>query len=207
MPGGVDGTGVHRSSRRLKARTMLSAHSRAGKPPSLSKRTSQSSGSSSRTTKNAALSSRTTSFPSTSGGLAERLCSTLEPNLNLVVLDDDFVTAQVDVGVGDAPTGWDVVLKAVPGAGHDLAVVYPLELPVALGVGDEGAQGRLALAQGPRLVGTDVGQPVELAVYVEYPDLAPTDVHDLVGALREIGDFAYHVLLAPLVLLLRHRSP
>ena len=76
MPEGVDGTGMHRSSRRLKTRTMFSAHSRAGKPPSLSKRTSQSSGSPSRTTKNAALSSRTANFPSNSGGPAERLCST-----------------------------------------------------------------------------------------------------------------------------------
>ena len=80
----------------------------------------------------------------------------LEPNLDLAILGDHLVGAEVDVGVGDAFAGRDVVLEAMPGTGHDLTLVHPLELPAALGVGDEGAEGRFALAERACLVRADV---------------------------------------------------
>src|SRR5215212_6954624 len=145
---------------------MFSAHSRAGKSPLFSKRTSQSSGSSARTTMNAVDSSRTASLPPACPIPSEE-------HLHLVVLDDHLVAAQVDVRVGEASPCRRVVLEAVPRADDDLAVVDPLETPVVLGPGDEGTQRRLALAQGARLVRADVGEAVELAADVEDPDLTP----------------------------------
>src|SRR4028119_69690 len=115
---------------------MFSAHSRAGKPSPFSKRASQSSGSSSRTTRNAAASSRTASLPSACGRWSP---TKLHPDLDLVVFHDHLVGAEGDVREGEAPPCRDVVLEAVPGAGDDLAVVHPLEPPVVLRAGDQGA--------------------------------------------------------------------
>src|SRR4028119_1300716 len=137
---------------------MFSAHSRAGKPSPFSKRASQSSGSSSRTTRNAAASSRTASLPSACGrwspttlhAAPDRVVShhsrrglcpptKLQPDLDLVVFHDHLVGAEGDVREGEAPPCRDVVLEAVPGAGDDLAVVHPLEPPIVLRAGDQGA--------------------------------------------------------------------
>src|ERR687893_1633503 len=131
---------------------MFSAHSRAGKSPLLSKRTSQSSGSSARTTRNAASSSRTASLPST---CAFSIVD-LESDLDLALLGHHLVAAHLDVREGQASTGRHVVLEAVPGAGYDLALVVPPKLPVVILARDQRARRRFALAQGTGLVRADV---------------------------------------------------
>src|SRR5215217_5990681 len=129
-----------------------------------------------------------------------------EEHLHLAAFDDYVVAAQVDVRVGQASPGRHVVLEAVPGAYDDLAVVDPLEPPVVLGPGNEGAQRRLALAEGTGLVRADVWQAVELAADVENPYLAPPDPHYPVAPLREVRDGADDVRFA-FLLTLRHPSP
>jgi hypothetical protein len=62
-----------------------------------------------------------------------------EPNLDLVVFDYNLVAAQPDVRVGHALASRHVVFQPVPGADDDFAVVDPLEPPVVLRPGDEGA--------------------------------------------------------------------
>src|SRR5918998_2239311 len=131
----------------------------------------------------------------------------LEPDLYLAVLGHHLVGAEGDVGVGHAPAGGNVVLEAVPGTGHDLAFVDPLELPVPFGPGDEGAQGRLPFAQRPRLVRTQVRKAVQSATDVEDPDLAPPDLYHLVGALGKVRYGPHRVFVAPLLVLVRHPSP
>src|SRR5215217_6120245 len=130
-----------------------------------------------------------------------------EAHLDLAAFDDYLIAAQVDVRVGQASPGRHVVLEAVPGADDDLAVVDPLEPPVVLGPGDEGAEGRLALAEGPGLVRADVWQAIELAADIEDPDLAPPDPHNPVAAFRELRGVANDVHLALLSLAARHPSP
>src|ERR671917_489335 len=127
----------------------------------------------------------------------------LEPDLHYISVQEHLVGAEGDVRVGEASSGRDVVFEPVPGAGHDLTLVHPLELPVVLAPGDQGAQGRLALAQRTRLMWTDVGEAVELAADVEDPDLTLPYLHDLVRAHREIREVAQDVLLA----LATHRTP
>src|ERR687893_2774615 len=146
---------------------MFSAHWRAGKPSPFSKRASQSSGSSAPTTRKAASSSRTTSLPS-----AWCHCSPtrLQPDLDLATLYDHLMGAEGDLREGEAPPSGDMVLEAVPGAGDDLAVVDPFELPGVLLSGDEGAQRRFAPTQRPRLVRADVGLPKVLTPDVEHTD-------------------------------------
>src|SRR5918997_7160370 len=100
----------------------------------------------------------------------------LKPDLDLAVLGDHLVGAEGDLREGEAPPSGDMVLEAVPGAGDDLTVVDPFELPGVLLSGDEGAQRRFAPTQRPRLVRADVGQPQVLAPDVEHPDLAPPDL-------------------------------
>src|SRR5215212_9861604 len=119
--------------------------------------------------------------------------------LDLAVLGDHLVGAECDVRVGQASSGRHVIFEAVPGAGHDLTLTHPLELPVPLGVGYERTQSGLALAQRSRLVRADVGKAVELTADVEDPDLTPPDLHDPVssnGELREIADDVFFALRA-----------
>src|SRR5215212_4897307 len=131
-----------------------------------------------------------------------------EEHLHLAAFDDYVVAAQVDVRVGEASPGRHVVLEAVPGADDDLAVVDPLEPPIVLRPGDQGAQRRLALAEGSRLVRAHVGEAVEIAADVENPDLTPPDPHHPVAPLREVRDVSHHdVRLALLFLAARHLSP
>src|SRR3712207_83698 len=171
---------------------MFSAHSRAGKSWLFSKRTSQSSGSSARTTRNDASSSRTASLPSTCGfSIVD-----LESDLDLAVLGHHLVAAHLDVREGEASTGRHVVLEAVPGAGYDLALVVPPELPVVLLARDQRSRRRLPFTQGTGLVRADVRQAVELAPEVEDPDLPPADLHHPVAALGELRDIPHHVLCA-----------
>src|ERR687898_853066 len=127
----------------------------------------------------------------------------LEPDLHYISVQEHLVGAEGDVRVGEATSGRDVVFEPVPGAGHDLTLVHPLELPVVLAPGDQGAQGRLALAQRTRLMWTDVGEAVELAADVEDTDLTPPYLHDPVSTDREIREVAQDVLLA----LTTHRTP
>src|SRR5919107_971663 len=193
---------------------MFSAHSRAGKSPSFSKRASQSFGSSSLTTRNAVSSSRTESRPATPDHHDAHQLSPdnpgdptqlrqLEPDLHYISVQEHLVGAEGDVRVGEASSGRDVVFEPVPGAGHNLTLVHPLELPVVLAPCDQGAQGRLALAQRTRLMRTDVGEAVELAADVEDTDLTPPYLHDPVSTGREIREVAQDVLLA----LATHRTP
>src|SRR5215210_3781840 len=126
----------------------------------------------------------------------------LESDLHFVPVQEHLVGAEGDVRVREASPGRHVVFEPVPGAGHDLALVHPLELPVVLAPGDEGTQSGLALAQRTRLVRADVGKAVELTVDVEDPDLPPPDLHYFMGTDRKIREVAYDVFLA----LAAHRS-
>src|SRR3954465_12960700 len=80
-------------------------------------------------------------------------------DLHLPVLDGHRVGAHAQPGRGEALAGSDVELDAVPGAGDDLTLAHPLELPLSRGGASHRSVDR-PCAERAKLMGTDIGEGV-----------------------------------------------
>src|SRR5215831_12705956 len=126
------------------------------------------------------------------GFVATLAAAVLRTDINLVPFLDHFVLAQLELAVGDAFAGLDVVLIAVPGAhkvefgvgeiqalrgliGHDALFDFGDGQPLAR---------RSALMQAVVAVG------IKGAVFPEHADLMVADEHDTTVAILELGNLA-----------------
>src|SRR5689334_2155576 len=108
------------------------------------------------------------------------LAAALGDDIDLVPLLHDLVAPQLELAVGDAFAGLDVVLVAVPGA-HEMRFgvrkVHPLRGLIRhdplFDLGDD-----QPLAGRPALVQAVVAVGVELAAVLEHADLGVADEHD-----------------------------
>src|SRR5215207_7013862 len=87
-------------------------------------------------------------------------------DLYLPILDRDRVGAHAQSMRGEALAGSDIELDAMPGAGDDLTLAHPRELPVSRGGAGHRAVDR-PRAEGTKLMGTNIGEGVKVAVDVE----------------------------------------
>src|SRR5215207_3052169 len=94
-------------------------------------------------------------------------------HLHLSILDRYRVGAHAQSRRGEALAGGDVELDAMPGAGDDLTLAHPRELPVRRDGAGHRAVDR-PRAKGTKLMRTDIREGVKLAVYVEDTDLDPS---------------------------------
>src|SRR6266852_7920045 len=126
------------------------------------------------------------------GFVATLAAAVLRTDINLVPLLDHFVFAQLELAIGDAFAGLDVVLIAVPGAyevefgireiqalrglvGHDAFFHFGDGQPLT---------GRSALVQAV------VAVSIKGTVFAEHTDLMVADEHDTTVAILELGNLA-----------------
>src|SRR5882762_10648825 len=124
------------------------------------------------------------------GFVATLAAAVLRTDINLVPFLDHFVFTQLELAVGDAFAGLDVILIAVPGAhevefglgeiqalrglvGHDALFDFGDGEPLA---------GRSALVQAVVAIG------IESAVFPEHADLMVAEEHDTAVAILELGN-------------------
>src|SRR5689334_9105696 len=120
----------------------------------------------------------------------------LRDDIHVVSPLHDLVAAQLELAVGDAFAGLDVVLVAVPRADEVRLGVGEVEALRGLvgqdplfDLGDDQAlAGRAALVQAVIAVG------VELAAVLEHADLGVADEHDAAVAVLELGCLANELL-------------
>src|SRR5713101_3178109 len=126
------------------------------------------------------------------GFVATLAATILRTDINLVPLRDHFVFAQLELAVGDAFAGLEVILIAVPGA-HE----------VEFGIGEiqalRGLIGHDALfdfGDGEPLAGRStlvqavVAVSIKSAVFPEHTDLMVAEEHDTAIAILELGNLA-----------------
>src|SRR6267378_136705 len=116
----------------------------------------------------------------------------LRTDINLVPFLDHFVFAQLELAVGDAFAGLDVILIAVPGA-HEVAFglreVKPLRGLVAHDAFFHFGDGQ-PLAGRSALVQAVVAVSIKSAVFPEHTDLMVAEEHDAAVAVLELGNLA-----------------
>src|SRR5713101_6864803 len=131
------------------------------------------------------------------GFVATLAATVLRTDINFVPLLDHFVFAQPELAIGDAFSGLDVVLIAVPGA-HE----------VEFGIGEiqalRGLVGhdaffhfgdRQPLAGRPALMQAVVAVSIKGAVFPEHTDLMVADEDDTAVAILELGNLADEFLI------------
>src|SRR3954451_1540310 len=106
-------------------------------------------------------------------------------DLYLPVLDGYRVGAHAQPGRGEALSGGDIELDAMPRAGHDLSLAHPRELPVSRGGAGHRAVDR-SRAERTKLMRTDIGEGVKVSVHVEDADLDAPQLHNAVCPGRKL---------------------
>src|SRR5262249_24839629 len=122
--------------------------------------------------------------------------ATLRDDINVVSPLHDLIAAQLELAVGDAFAGLDVVLVAVPradevrlGVGEVESLRGLVRRNALFDLGDDQAlAGRAALVQAVIAVG------VELAAVPEHADLCIADEYDAAVAVLELGCLANELL-------------
>src|SRR5579864_7013716 len=94
----------------------------------------------------------------------------LHPHHDMLAFDAHGELPQLDLGIGDAASGGDVVLQRVPGADQNLPFLHPGRTPRRLLARHEGSADS-ALAERAELMRADVGQRVVPAADIEDADL------------------------------------
>src|SRR5258708_1582473 len=129
------------------------------------------------------------------GFVATLAAAVLRTDINLVPFLDHFVFTQLELAVGDAFAGLDVILIAVPGAhevefglgeiqalrglvGHDALFDFGDGEPLA---------GRSALVQAVVAIG------IESAVFPEHADLMVAEEHDTAGPRPLLREFSHKI--------------
>src|SRR5215212_6260621 len=111
----------------------------------------------------------------------------------LPVLYGYRVGAHPQPGRGEALTGGDIELDAVPRAGDDLTLAHPRELPVSRGGAGHRAVDR-SRAERTKLMGTDVWEGVKVSVHIEDADLDPPQRDHTMRARWKRGYRPHHIL-------------
>src|SRR3954453_7125973 len=120
-------------------------------------------------------------------------------DLYLPVLDGYRVGAHAQPGRGEALSGGDIELDAVPRAGDDLTLAHPRELPVSRGGAGHRAVDRTR-AERTKLVRTDIGQGVKVSIHIEDTDLDAPQLHHTMRPWRKLIYWPHHILSHPISL-------
>src|SRR5215217_7389966 len=115
----------------------------------------------------------------------------------LPVLYGYRVGAHPQPGRGEALTGGDIELDAVPRAGDVLTLTHPGKLPVSRGGAGHRAVDR-PRAERTKLVGTDIGEGVKVPVHIEDADLDPPQSHYTMRPRRKLIYRPHRILSHPI---------